>query len=109
MSISILIPPVAFVIVFAAVIAFALLLTGLAFKNKRAAGTTKAYACGEETPDTMIKPDYAQFFPFAFFFTILHVAALMITTVPVETATIFVIAMIYMAGAVVSLFVLYRR
>ena len=109
MSLSILIPPVAFLIVFMVVIVFALLLARLAFKKKSADGTLKAYACGEEAPDTMIKPDYGQFFPFAFFFTILHVAALMITTVPLETRAIFAIAIIYMVGAVVGLFVLYRR
>ncbi len=108
-TVSILIPPIAFLIVFAAVIAFALLLARFAFKTKSAAGTMKAYACGEEPSNTMVKPDYGQFFPFAFFFTILHVAALMITTVPVETAAVAAIAMIYVAGAIVGLFVLYRR
>ena len=108
-SLSILIPPIAFLIVFAVVIAFTLLLSRLAFKSKGGAGMVKPYACGEETPDTMVRPNYGQFFPFAFFFTILHVAALMITTVPIETSAVATIACIYVAGAVVGLFVLYRR
>ena len=58
----------------------------------------------------MIQPDYGQFFPFAFFFTILHVVALMVTTVPARDAGArFVIAVVYVLGAVVGLLVLYRR
>ena len=70
------------------------------------------YACGEIPPAHMAVPDYGQFFPFAFFFTILHVVALMVTTVPAaprETITTFVMAIIYLLGAVVGLTVLYRR
>ena len=75
-----------------------------------AAGTLKPYACGEDMPEhACIQPDYGQFFPFAFFFTILHVVALMATTVPVETASTFVLALVYIAGAVVGLTVLYRK
>ena len=35
-----------------------------------------------------VQPDYGQFFPFAFFFTILHVVALMVATVPAGTCGI---------------------
>ena len=48
-------------------------------------------------------------FPFAFYFTILHVVALMAATVPVETLGTFLIAVVYVAGGIVGLFVLYRR
>ena len=93
-----------------AVCGLALVLKCLAYRPKGlAAGTLKPYACGEEVTGRMIQPDYGQFFPFAFFFTILHVVALMATTVPVETASTFVIALVYIAGAVVGLTVLYRK
>ncbi len=72
-------------------------------------GLTKPYACGEEQSTQPMLPDYGMFFPFAFFFTILHVVALTVTTVPVESMGSFLIAVLYISVAVVGLLVLYRR
>lgn len=102
--------PVAFVVL---LIAAALL---LAFFSRCAVGTKglspdacKGYSCGEDFKGHLIQPDYSQFFSFALFFTILHVVALMIATVPVETKEIFVLAGIYLVGAIVGLAVLLRK
>ena len=70
---------------------------------------TKEYACGEDLPTAMIQPDYSQFYPFAFYFTILHVVALMIATVPTATIETFLIAVVYILGAIIGLVVLYAR
>jgi len=103
-------PPIAFLILLAAIIALSALLSKMEFKPKNPAkGFTKAYASGEDIPSHMIQPDYSQFFPFAFFFTILHVVALMVTTVPTGNMGTFVIAVVYIIGAITGLFVLYRR
>jgi NADH:ubiquinone oxidoreductase subunit 3 (subunit A) len=103
-------PPLALPIVLLAVGGLALVLKTLAYKPRnQTAGTLRPYACGEEVTGRMPQPDYGQFFPFAFFFTILHVVALMATTVPAENVSTFVFAMIYIAGAVVGLTVLYRK
>ena len=97
-------------IVLAAALGLSFALSRLAFiKKNPPAGLTKPYACGEEIPTHMIQPDYGQFIPFAFFFTILHVVALMVTTVPVETGSSLVIALVYLLGAGVALSVLYGR
>jgi NADH-quinone oxidoreductase subunit A len=56
----------------------------------------------------MIQPDYSQFFPFAFFFTVLHVVALVIATIPVAPDTI-TIALVYILVASVGLLTLLRR
>lgn len=103
-------PPIVFMIVLLAVLCLALLLSRLAFRPKKIPkGLTKAYACGEDNPDQMIQPDYSQFFPFAFYFTILHVVALMATTMPVANLETYLIAVVYILGAIVGLLVLYRR
>jgi len=103
-------PPVVFIIVLVIVICLSNILSKLAFKPKKLAnGMTKPYACGEDILSHMIQPDYTQFFPFAFYFTILHVVALMIALVPVETLETLVIAVIYIFGAIIGLTVLYRR
>lgn len=103
-------PPVVFIVVMLAAIFFAYVLSKLALKPKNVpAGLTKEYACGEDIKTHMIQPDYSQFFPFAFYFTILHVVALMIATVPMATMQTFLIAVVYILGAIVGLFVLYKR
>jgi NADH-quinone oxidoreductase subunit A len=106
----ILTPPVAFVIVLMAAFVFARSLSRLSYKEKsRPEGMGKPYACGEDVPSQMMQPDYGEFFPFAFFFTILHVVALIITTMPVATAGSVAIAVIYVLGALVSLIILFRK
>ena len=103
-------PPAAFVMIMLAAVFGAYVLSKLALKPKNVpAGLTKEYSCGEDIKTHMIQPDYSQFFPFAFYFTILHVVALMIATVPMATMQTFMIAVVYILGAIVGLFVLYKR
>ena len=107
---NILTPPLAFIIVLAITVLMSSLLSKLSFKAKKGEdASTTSYSCGEEGLTPFIQPDYAQFFPFAFFFTILHVTALIITTVPVETLESLSIAVVYLAGAMTALFILFRR
>ena len=107
---NILTPPVAFIIMLVATVLISSLLSKLSFKAKKGQdSSTTSYSCGEEGLTPLIQPDYAQFFPFAFFFTILHVTALIIATVPKETLGSFSIAIIYLAGAMTALFILFRR
>lgn len=95
---------------FIAMIALSALLSRISFKtNEDPTDIGKSYACGEDISDSRIQPDYSQFFPFAFFFTILHVMALIVTTAPVETTRIFSIAVIYIIGACTGLYILFRR
>jgi len=107
--VSLLSPPIAFVILLAA---GGLLYWGmgrLAPKTRAKGEGLKPYACGEDIDSHMIQPDYGQFLPFAFFFTILHVVALMVTTAAGVTAAAFVIALVYVTGALLGLVVLYRK
>jgi len=107
---ALLAPPLAFIIMLIAALAFAGMLSRLSFKNRaKEPDAKKSYACGEDVPTHLMQPDYTQFFPFAFFFTILHVVALMVATVPVETLGSFIIAIIYIFGAVTGLSILFRR
>ena len=106
----VLTPPVAFLIILIAASALSRLLSKLSYKAKPdEEASTKAYGCGEDVPSSLIQPDYSAFFPFAFLFTILHVVALIVTTVPIATAGSFSIAIIYVLGAITALFILFRR
>jgi NADH-quinone oxidoreductase subunit A len=104
-----LLPPIAFAVVFLAVAGLAFLMSRLAATARLGSRGLGPYACGEQLSTHMIQPKYSQFFPFAFFFTILHVVALMVTTVPQTTAVSMVIAAVYVLGAIVGLTVLYSR
>lgn len=103
-------PPVIFIIVLIIVFSLSKILSKMALKPKKVInGQSEPYACGENIPTHMIQPDYTQFFPFAFYFTILHVVALMVALVPAKTIETLVMAMIYILGAIIGLVVLYRR
>jgi NADH:ubiquinone oxidoreductase subunit 3 (subunit A) len=103
-------PPAAFTIILLFCLLLSFLFSKLAFKPKqKQEGSGKPYACGEDNYDPMAQPDYSNFFHFAFFFTIAHVATLILTTVPVETLKTFVFAAIYVLGAIVGLSILLRR
>ncbi|MCX5699235.1 MAG: hypothetical protein NTX01_06020 [Candidatus Omnitrophica bacterium] len=103
-------PPVAFIITLLAVVILAKVCgTFASGKRQDQTEAKKAYACGEDFKGHLIQPDYSQFFPFAFFFTILHVVALVIATVPAETVEIFAIAVVYVAGAIIGLLILLKK
>jgi NADH-quinone oxidoreductase subunit A len=100
-------PPVALLVLLAAVGSTYLSMRLISIRKGGAPGQRKPYACGEEQTD-VIQADYGQFFPFAFFFTILHVVALTVTTLPVENMGNYLMAVLYVAGAAVGLCILYR-
>ena len=99
-------PPLAFLIYLllsAGISRFAVVLSA---KGKLSTGKEKAYACGEDVPDHRVQPDYSQFFPVAIFFTIMHVIALTVATVP---SGIPAVALLYIILAFISIFILFRR
>jgi NADH:ubiquinone oxidoreductase subunit 3 (subunit A) len=111
MSTLLFLPPIAFLVVF---IFMALQLKGFALfsrglKAPTKPGAYKAYACGEDVKDHRAQPDYSQFFPFAFFFTIMHVVALIVATIPGHSMPAVALATLYLVGAVIGLFILFRR
>lgn len=105
-------PPVAF----AAVLLFVLLLlralSAVAWRGRpgRApGGQGKAYACGEDMKENRVQPDYSQFFPFAFFFTLVHVAVLVVATAPEKTLYTELVDLLYLLCAIVGVSVLLRK
>jgi hypothetical protein len=105
-----LVPPVALTIL---VLVVWLLMRGsahLSFHRKGGSGAlAKPYAGGETIEKHRVQVDYGQFFPFAFFFTILHVVTLVVATSPARTLEGAAISVIYVLGAVLGLSILFRR
>jgi len=100
-------PPVAFILFLA--IAFLLYLLGkrMAPKLNKTGGKLTTYACGEDIPGVKVQFGYRLFFFVALFFTIMHVAALMIATVP--SGKIVWFAVLYLAVIFLSIMALVTR
>ncbi len=103
-------PPVVFVIVLALLFLLNRLFSKLAYRSDKVKpGCGESYACGESNFDNTAQPDYSQFFPFAFFFTLAHVATLIITTIPVAAAGTLSMAALFIIASIVGLSVLLRK
>jgi len=107
----VLLPPIAFLIIFVFVwlqyAGLKILSAGEKWPEEK--GKTESYACGQDVKDSRINPNYSQFFPFAFFFTIMHVVALVVATYPKGDTGAILLGVGYLVSASVSLFILYKR
>jgi NADH:ubiquinone oxidoreductase subunit 3 (subunit A) len=104
-----LLPPIVFLILLAVGYLLSLSFTKLAIKGHDSAGKLEQYACGEDIPAMHLRPDYSQFFPFAIFFTIMHVVALILTTIPKNFSSGYLLAAVFIFSALVGLLILFRR
>lgn len=105
-----LLPPIAFLLILAAGWGLLRILGTLsATASQPDGGKRKAYACGEDMKENRGQPNYSQFFPFAFFFTIMHVLALVVATVPIHDLAAVQIALGYLVCSSIGLFILFRR
>jgi NADH:ubiquinone oxidoreductase subunit 3 (subunit A) len=100
-------PPVAFL--FFLGVAFALYALGKAMAPSlnKAGGKLTTYACGEDIPGAKVQFGYRLFFFVALFFTIMHVAALVIATVPSGKIVFF--AVFYLLMIFLAIMALIRR
>ena len=99
-------PPIVFIVLLVCGVFFSLMISFLAPRSSPGIRKNESYACGQRNVDHMISPDYEQFFPFAFFFTIMHVLVLVVATAPKENITL---PLIYVAAGILSLMILFRR
>ncbi|MGB4703977.1 MAG: hypothetical protein WBI18_02705 [Candidatus Saccharicenans sp.] len=73
----------------------------------RTPGKLATYACGEDIPGEKVQFGYRLFFVFALFFTIMHVAALVIATIPI--GKIVYLGIIYLAIIFLAIVALIAR
>ncbi len=103
-------PAVAFVLILGLLFLLDRLFSRLAFRSdKEKPGCCKSYACGENNFDNTLQPDYSQFFSFVFFFTLAHVATLIIATIPFVEAGTRALAILYITGGIIGLYILLRK
>jgi NADH:ubiquinone oxidoreductase subunit 3 (subunit A) len=106
MDYAIMMPPIVFLIYLALSMGLSAVSKKLAAKGVDSAGKEKAYACGEDMDENQGQPDYSQFYKFAFFFTIMHVVALVVATDP---AGISVMSAVYLGVTVLAMYMLIRK
>ena len=106
MEVLLLSPPVTFAI-------YLLLSVGISAISKRMAARgvdskrkAQAYACGEDMEKNQGQPDYSEFFMLAFFFTIIHVIALVVATNP---NGLTITSAVFIGVTVLALFMLLRK
>jgi NADH-quinone oxidoreductase subunit A len=100
-------PPVAFVLFLALAGLFHAAGRKMAPKPNKVGGKLATYACGEDIPGVKVQFGYRLFFFVALFFTIMHVAALVIATVPAGRIALF--ALLYLAMIFLAILALVTR
>jgi len=106
MSNLLLSPPVALGILVLVGLALSRFTASLAPVGKDSDRKLEAYACGHRNFVHNVSPNYDQFFPFAFFFTVMHVLILVVTTAPVGA---LLLPLLYVGAGVLALLIIFRR
>lgn len=65
-----------------------------------------SYACGQRNVKNYVNPDYSQFFPYAFLFTIMHVLVLMVATAPYDAP---ILPVVFVVSGMLSLVIIFKR
>ncbi|MEO0108283.1 MAG: hypothetical protein ABIK62_03825 [candidate division WOR-3 bacterium] len=105
MSIKILLsPPIVFLVGLALGALIYVLGRAMAPRPGPTPGKFAPYACGEDVPMQKAQISYRLFFSLAVFFTVMHVAALVVTTVP--GGSVALLGVCYLAVIVFSVFAL---
>jgi NADH:ubiquinone oxidoreductase subunit 3 (subunit A) len=80
----------------------------IAARGKDHPGKRQPYACGEDLPLRSTQLAYHAFFRLALMFGVLHVAALVLSTLPMQAAP-HRVAIVYLIATAVSVFILTGR
>ncbi|MDO4732694.1 MAG: hypothetical protein Q4B50_04180 [Bacillota bacterium] len=98
-------PPIAFLLLLLICVSGLYFSSSLSAHGKDTKRKFEAYACGQRNVVHNVSPDYSQFFPYAFFFTIMHVLTLIIATAPVEALTL---PLLYVVVGILALLIIFR-
>jgi len=102
-------PPAAMAIFVALVFGLYLLGGAMSATGKEHSGKHQPYACGEDLTPIRVQLNYHTFFRLALMFGILHMAAIVISTLPSGGIVPHRVAIAYLLGTGISVFVLNRR
>jgi hypothetical protein len=106
MSIVLFAPPTIFLMFFALFFLGSRLLSRFSVQGVKGGSKTDSYACGQRNIENYINPDYSEFFPFAFFFTIMHVLVLVVATAPRDA---LLLPILFIISGILSMVIIFRR
>ena len=75
-------PPIALILIFFAIAGISKLLSRYSKNLIKGEHEKDSYACGQRGVQNYVSPDYAEFFPYAVLFTLVHAAILLVATAP---------------------------
>lgn len=99
-------PPIVFLIFLLLGLGLTKALGRFAASGADAEGKFESYACGQRQVEHSVIPDYSMFFPYAFFFTIMHVSVLVVATAPKDA---LILPLLYVTGGLLALLIIFRR
>ena len=68
--------------------------------------TYESYACGQRDVENYVNPDYSQYYPYAFAFTIVHILILVVATAPSDAR---LLPIIYIISGILAILIAFRR
>ena len=101
-------PPITFAVFLGIGLLLYWLGRAMAPRTNMTAAKGTPYACGEDAPMQKAQISYKMFFSLAIFFTVMHVAALVVTTLP-GGGLPAIMGIVYLAIIVLSIFALVTR
>lgn len=98
-------PPIVFLMFIVIFLAGAKFFSLYSHRNVQRERGLESYACGQREVRHYVNPDYRQFFPFAFFFTIMHVLALVVATASYEA---LLMPLVYIAAGILAMIIIFK-
>jgi len=105
---TLLSPPIAFLIFFGLLAVVYIFIQRHAAKGLDHADKHLPYSGGQKLPPTEVRLSYETFFRLGLLFGIAHVAVLVLATLPMNQASLW-LGLLYLAGISISVLVLARR
>lgn len=99
-------PPVIFVLLFFSVALLSKWLSKFSVKSKLSEHSLDPYACGQRDVENYVNPDYSQYYPYAFIFTVMHILILVVATAPADTPAL---PIFYIAAGVLAVLIAFKR
>lgn len=99
-------PPVIFVLMFFSVAMLSKWLSKYSAKGKTSEQALDPYACGQRDVENYVNPDYSQYFPYAFIFTVVHILILVVATAPSGAPAL---PIFYIAAGVLAVVIAFKR
>jgi hypothetical protein len=106
MAFNLFAPPTIFLLFFALIFLGSKGLARYSLQGSKGGNKTESYACGQRNIENYINPDYSEFFPFAFFFTIMHVLVLVVATAPRDA---LLLPVLFIISGILSMVIIFRR